>query len=311
MIINTVKINNSKLTEGEYYWFKIIKTLDLDDNDKYYVLEDPFGYKILMPREFYVDYGFKQGQKILCRVDKINCEGQMFIEPEHPYYKEGNVYWFQYVESKEIVNFYDQKEYITIVKDVFGNKWQVKTKPGNNIVKQGEVKCYVERIRKGKLYLHTADNESHLNILTSGEYYEFVIIDEKTNPENDKTYFILEDKSKNKHLLSKKHYLKYRLKIGNTITCRVDRLSSEGYYYLEPLHPYYEIGKSYTFFAKRIDKLVYSDNKQHYALIVEDCFGDEVSIDHGENLNDFPTHKEQVECKVIDIYKGKPVLELT
>ncbi len=311
MIINTVKINNSKLTPGKYYQFEVIKTFELDKNEKYFVLKDPLGYKVLLPYEHYANYGLKPGEKKSCRVDKINCKGKMFLEPEHPFYKEGKIYPFRFVESKERTNFYDEKEYIIVVSDIFENKWDVKTSPGNNRTDSQQVDCYVDKIKKGKLFLHKAGDESTPHRLVPGDYQEFVIINEKTNPENKKRFFILADKNNNKHLLEKRFYLNYRLKPGRKITCRVDRLSSEGYYYLEPLHPYYKIEKIYKFPVKRVDKLEFSNNKHQYILILEDIFGDEIKVDLGENIESLPNNKEFMEFKIKDFHRGKPVLTFT
>jgi len=310
VVINTKKVNNSKLAEGKYYWFNIIKILELDNNNNYYVLEDPFGYKVLMPSENYKDYDLKPGEKVLCRVDKINCSGKMFVEPEHPYYKEGQTYYFKYIESKERFNFFDQKEHIIIVSDVFNNKWEVKTKPENFTINSDEVECFVEKIKKGKLFLRKVNDNTTSQMIKLGQYEEFVIVDEKTDPENNRQYYILEDKDHNKHLLQKKHYYKYRLKTGQKIKCRFDKLSIKGYYYLEPVHPYYEIGKKYNFPLVRIDKLVFSNNINHYSVVVEDLFGDEVFIDWGESIDDLNIEAEQVECLVKDFHRGKPVLQI-
>jgi len=311
MIINTVKINNSKLTEGKNYWFNIVKTLELDSDNKYYILEDPLGYKVLLPLEYYKDYKFKHGEKILCRVDKINCKGQMFVEPAHPYYKEKNVYIFRYVKSLERLNFFGQKEYIIVVNDIFDNTWEVKTSPGNHLVNSREVECYVLKIKKGKLFLKKVNDNMTSPLLKKGEYYDFSVIDEKINPDNGKRYLILEDKHKNNHILQKKHYLNHNIKKNQKITCRVDRISSEGYYYLEPRHPYYEPGKSYKFPAIRLDHYIFSNDKHQFTLVLEDHFGEEINIDLGEKIDDKLKDKEFLECKVKDIYKGKPVLEIT
>ncbi len=311
MIINTVKINNSKLTPGKYYQFEVIKTLEFDNNEKYLVLEDPLGFKFLLPGEHYANYGLKPGEKKLCRVDKINCKGKMFIEPEHPFYKEGEIYPFRFVESKERFNFYDEKEYIIVVSDIFENKWDVKTSQGNNTVNSQQVDCYVNKIKKGKLFLYKAGDKATQTRLIPGNYHEFVIINEKTNPENKKRYFILVDKNNTKHVLEKRFYLNYNLKQGHKIICRVDKLSSDGYYYLEPLHPHYKIGKKYKFPVKRVDKLEFSNNKQKYILILEDIFGEEIMVDLGETVEDLPGNKEFIECKIKDFHRGKPVLEFT
>lgn len=311
MAINTIRINNSKLTPGKFYWFKIIKTIELDQANSYFVLEDPMGYKVLLPKDPYVHYNLIPGEKISCRVDKINCKGQMFIEPVNPHYKEGETYTFQYVASLERLNFYDEKEFIIIVSDMFNNKWEVKTNPGNHIVNSSEVNCKVKKIKKGKLYLHRVGDKTTSQHITSGKYYDFKIISEKTNPVNKRKYYILEDKDNNRFPLQKKYYLNYRFKIGQVISCHVDRLSAEGYYLLEPEHPHYKIGEKYKFLVLRIDHLVFPNNKQQCYLILEDVFGEEVTVDLGDNISSLLIDKENYECVVKDIHKGKPVLQIT
>ena len=91
MDFRPIKIPNSLLTEGESFVFLLIGKLDLDRGDAYFVMQDPYGYKMLMPAGFYEDYGFQEGQEVVCKVDKISCSGKIYLEPRHPYYEEGKV----------------------------------------------------------------------------------------------------------------------------------------------------------------------------------------------------------------------------
>ena len=311
MTINTISINNSKLTPGKYYWFKIIKTIELGKANSFYVLEDPIGYKVLLPKESYSHYNLIPGEKILCRVDKINCKGQMFIEPINPHYKEGETYTFKYVESIERLNFYGEKEFIIVVSDILNNKLEIKTNHGNHVVRSSEVECRIQKIKKGKLFLHRVEDNRISQNITYGKYYEFKIISEKTNPENKRRYYILENKDNKRFPLQKKHYTNYRFRIGQSVKCRVDRLSSEGYYLLEPEHPYYKIDEKYNFPVLRIDHLVFSNDKHQYYLVLEDIFGEEVTVDLGEDISGISIDKESYECLVKDIHRGQPVLQIT
>ncbi len=92
MAVKKINIPNARLTEGQWYTFRILKVVSLGEDEGWFVMQDPNGYKILLPKGFYEDYGFAPGQSVSCRVDKINCNGRMFLEPGHPHYKEGEVY---------------------------------------------------------------------------------------------------------------------------------------------------------------------------------------------------------------------------
>jgi len=48
---------------------------------------------------FYQNYGIKPGNLLHCRIDKINCSGRVFLEPEHPFYQVGKQYVFKVFEK--------------------------------------------------------------------------------------------------------------------------------------------------------------------------------------------------------------------
>ena len=87
--------------EGEWYNFKIINQIDIPDKGNQFVLQHTSGRKILLPADNYVKYNFAIGSSIDCRVDKINCTGQIFMEPKHPFYTIGDVYTFK--DRKSVV----------------------------------------------------------------------------------------------------------------------------------------------------------------------------------------------------------------
>jgi len=83
------------LTEGESYLFLIHNKVILPAEDQEaFILIGPNNKKHLMNASYYTLYHFSIGQTIKCTVDKINCSGQIFLEPEHPYYQSGEVYNF-------------------------------------------------------------------------------------------------------------------------------------------------------------------------------------------------------------------------
>jgi hypothetical protein len=91
-----------RLKPGEFHEFYVLKELILPDGIMYLVIADPFGDKHLIPSKYYKNYPIKPGTSYLCHIDKINCQGKIFIEPIHPYYKHGKVYPFIF-EKKVIL----------------------------------------------------------------------------------------------------------------------------------------------------------------------------------------------------------------
>lgn len=90
------------MEQGKYYLFVFHKIIKSPEGTDYFVLIDPFGQKHLIPARFYTSYVLVIGQKYLCKVDKINCLGRVFIEPPHPFYKENQTYLFRYVKTVKL-----------------------------------------------------------------------------------------------------------------------------------------------------------------------------------------------------------------
>ncbi len=145
------------LSEGEWYPFRIHNLVQLQDHAWYYVLQDPNGLKHFMPAEFYMNYGLNTGDAVLCKIDRINCTGRIFIEPEHPLYRIGEIYPFDLVAGPA-----DGSADRIIVSDLYKNCIEVpvydkKITHGEAGVK---VMCKVLNIKKGKPILEISINNS-------------------------------------------------------------------------------------------------------------------------------------------------------
>ncbi len=312
MDIRTVNIGCQLLTEGEWYLFKIIKRISLDDNESFFVLADKMNYKILLPANYYADYGLKVGQNIKCRVDKINCNGQIFLEPEHPVYAENEKYFFDVIEAGRRKNIIDQDELFFVVKDAFSNKWMVTSTDldNQNLINSEKIECCVERIKKGKLFLKLVNESDEKKRLKIGEEYDFKVIDERLNPDDGFMYYILQGPDGAKHLLKKKYYPHYGIKIGNVIRCRVVKFNSEGYFFLEPENPKYIIGEVYEFPVKRFEEIVYSDGIKQKVIVLEDKFSEEVNVFIDDYEFEKYKDKKSVNAYIDNIRKSRLELKL-
>ncbi len=311
METKSISIPNSRLTEGQTYPFKIERSVTLGPDEDWFVLKDPLGYKILLPKVFYRDYGFMPGQTIDCRVDKINCNGRMFLEPAHPKYREGEAFPFEVTGSGHRINILEMDEYYLQVRDVFGNPWEVLTaNPELVELPPGQISCLVRRIKKGKLFLEIDGEKRMPGGLKPGEDYVFRVVDEKVNPDDGFSYYILSDSRRNKHLLRKKYFHHYGIRKGMRIRCRVELMGTEGHYFLEPAHPCYQPGGTYSFSVDRFQELVFSDGFRQKVLVLKDCHGEEVKVHIGEELASALASHEEVTARVRNIRKSRLELDV-
>ena len=92
---------NRTLSVGEVYEFYVVKCITIPDDEEYFVLQDPFYEKHLLPKKYYKNYGIQEKQYLQCHVDKVNCKGQIFLEPLHPIYLRGKYYQFKYIRAEK------------------------------------------------------------------------------------------------------------------------------------------------------------------------------------------------------------------
>jgi hypothetical protein len=149
------------LTQGKTYKFKIAKETVLPDGENHFVLMASDKSRHLLPFKLYGNYSFKVGQTIKCRIDKINCTGRIFLEPEHPLYKEKETYLMHYVRIENIMTSKKIKKAAYILKDDTGKEYHCI--PADNSINQNLsniIRISLLRIKKGIFYieiLHKTD----------------------------------------------------------------------------------------------------------------------------------------------------------
>jgi len=146
---------NIRLLEGKWFPFKIHNLVQLQDDEWYYILRDINGLKHFLPAEYYDSYGLKPGDEINCKIDRINCTGRIYLEPEHPFYKEGKIYNFDVISSPD----FDQEK-ILLVREISGKTIEVGVPDNLNIYLNTKkmVQCLVKAIKKGKPLLEISDD---------------------------------------------------------------------------------------------------------------------------------------------------------
>ena len=306
------RIRNSLLTEGESYVFRLTGRLNLDKGEDFFVVQDPFGYKMLLPAGFYAEYGFREGQELICRVDKISCSGKMYLEPRHPRYEEGNLYDFDVISLGYQRNLSGGEEWYYRIIDCLGKQWTVRKNAPKNLEPRFPVKiqCLVVRIKKGKLFLRLPDEGQDPGPFVQGETYPFLIVDQKADPGDGQKYFILQYEDGLRYLLREKHYRHYRMHQGQQIYCRVDGTLGDGSPFLEPIHPVYEIGKEYWFLVDRLEEYVFSNGSHQKIIVLKDAFGEEIKVQVNEEEGKQWAPLGKLLCRVKRIRKSRVEVEL-
>lgn len=299
-----------KLEEGFKYPFEITGIIDLPDANEYFVLKDPNNVKHLLLTRYYKNFNFTLGQTIQCRIDKINCNGKIYLEPDHPHYELGHTYEFPFQSIEDYTDNVGSLHQFAIFTDVFNNEIKI---PTDTLPKKMEpgitIKFVVSRIKKGRVYLNTNGQKEEFNHFEEGKYYYFRIIQFRLYPDN-RSYYILKEDMKNSgdeftYKLRSKYFEKYGFKIGQSIQCRLVREENETY--LEPRHPYYTIGNVYTFDIIRDEFIIDYPKGEIDAYLLRNDYGKPVHIPKKDVKGKVIDGK--IKCTVSDIRKSRLYLE--
>ena len=306
MTYQPVYINNSLFTERQTYVFEVLSQMELAPSEGYFVLRDPLGYKMLMPSGFYLHYGFETGQKIQCRVDKVNCNGRIFLEPQNPWYSEGQTYDFDVVSSGLRKSFSGEIERYFTVRDINSTIWKVKIPElVSGTFVHDRVTCMVERIKKGILHLRVKDHFTGQSCFTKGFEYKMILAEEKLNPDDGIVYYILKDEWGKYHPIKKKYYLHYRLKKGSEVRCRADGININGEVFLEPEHPVYQPGCEYILPVNRFEEYIFSDGTRQKWIVLKDHFHEDLKVKVPDETAMNWTQYKKLKCRILTIRKSR------
>ncbi len=151
-----------RLKPGNWYYFTIIKIVTIPHDQDYFLMRDEHGYNHLVPSVYYSNYNLYPGKGVWCRLDRINCLGRLFFEPEHPFYKQGRTYQFTLLSVERVQPQNGGEAWTAIVSDIFGQKWQTMPFKGAMPGEQPpKINCLVKRIKKAHLYLEVKEGFAH------------------------------------------------------------------------------------------------------------------------------------------------------
>jgi hypothetical protein len=291
-----------KVREGKEYKFLVEKELTLPDLSRHFLLLGPDAKKYLVPLSRYADYGILPGTVIKCRIDRINCKGEVFLEPRNPWYTEGKAYNFIVDGTETRTDSSGINIEVVIVTDKRGNRLSVpKATPGPFPERGAKLKLTVERITKGKVYLVSTSREIINQKLKTGSIYEFVI-ERIEKGMDDEEYFVIKDNSGYYHTIAREFYEYYGFSVGTRFRGKIIRYKKNGEKTIEPENPFYKSGSVMKMQVTGITKSLVNPS---FTLNLKDKFG----FTHCIETSVVPV-SETVRCRVVMIKKGKPLLDI-
>jgi hypothetical protein len=219
--------------EGDIIKLSFLKEISINDADRFYLFQHEAGDRFMLEKTMYSLYSFQSGKTINARIDRINCSGKIFIEPEHPVYKDLQIYKF------DVLKIVSKTEADIIVKDCFSNIIPVKVHPSKKDKK--EILLTVAFLRKGIPLLFDPDLDQNFKY-EERKIYPFTI-DRFQKDTNGDSEIVLVDKEGILQFLPANFYHHYNLKTGQTIKCEVVRINYGRRLSLEPLHPFLKKGE--------------------------------------------------------------------
>jgi hypothetical protein len=293
-----------RIKEGKTYPFRITGITELPDGTEQFVLSDPNRVKHLLEKKWYTLYNFEVGQLIICRIDKINCSGKIYIEPLHPYYKLGKEYDFAVKRIPESDK--NDNRRLVVFEDIFGNETMLSLVLFSGEIQPGKaVRLKVTRIRNGKVFLSEPEFDIENSGLKIGEEYAFSISDFIDDPGN-RSFFIITAGNGSKFKLRSKYYEKYGLEKGQVINCRLIRKRKELFF--EPRHPVYAINKRYDFEIIEEKVLPHYPDLVKKAYILRHDYGKDIILPE-ENVDKRFLRNNKIACVIKDIQKARLFLD--
>lgn len=287
-----------ELKEGKSYTFKITGTIVLPDGSESFVLSDPNNVKHLLSKQYYRGYNLKNNQEIICRIDKINCTGKIFIEPQHPHYKLGDVYNFRFYTYLDVTNASNEVNSVAIFTDILGNPVKISADDIPVPLKSDDIfTCEVTAIRKGRVFISNDISGNDYSGMIPGELYNLSIIEELSLGDNY-DFYILENKNGKRFKLRKKFYSEYYFYVGKRI--KASLYGNNGEYYLEPMHPKFEVGEIYDFEILKEGLIDEYPNVKKKAYFLKNDHGKDIVIKK-EDVDPFSISNNFINCRVTEI----------
>ncbi len=301
-----------KLEEGEIHTFQVLKRISIPEEGDFFQVRHSSGRRLLIPEKYYLNYNILPGSTIKCKVDKVSCTGKVYLEPTHPYYKEGGEYPFLIIERGSC-NIEENNSYKIIVEDVFQN--MIEALVYHDIYSTSAVGSIINlkvlQIKKGIPNLvHPSEQIANNYVKLIGQDLQLEITEKTKNNQNEEI-LILRSKEGDVATIKLKHFLAYNLSIGDVLNCTVYGYTNLGELKVEPESPFYTKGEvcDFEIVHDSPEQLELEDGHK-VTITVKDVNGMYCGIWVDKALADKCYKKTRLTCRVVGFRKGRPKLEL-
>ena len=261
---------------------QLSQAFDLD-----YIATLPNGIKITLSYKNYGHYKFRIGQRLFGKIDKINCSGKIYFEPDHPFYIVGKRSGFEVVEisTEQLPNGIVENR--VVVQDRF--KQNIELVCHKQYSKGQKASLLVQDIHKGRPILSDPDVETTNHIVLLNVVKSIFM--------EGVEHYALENQQGERYYIPSQWYPFHKLAIGNQINGYFWYSSTNQTYRVEPFHPLYSEGDIVEL------KSMVNDGE----LWAIDGFGQAIKVQGG--VVD-PSKTATIRCEVLRIRKGVPILKL-
>jgi hypothetical protein len=122
-------------------------------------------------------------------------------------------------------------------------------------------------------------------------------------------FYVLKDTIGNFHRLPVMNYVHYGFKPGQNLDAMVVKYKPNGECLIEPVHPFYKVGETYSFKFTGLQKTVDLFGRIEAVITVTDQFGQEIRVKPQTWQTDQDGYNpESIRCLVQSFRKGRPVL---
>jgi len=295
-----------KLEEGKIYPFKIDGEMELPNGNICFKLTDPNGIRHVLVKSDYENYNLKTGDKVRCHIDKLNCSGQLFFEPLHPYYEIGKCYEFPFIRSVIFKDASGKMGKKAIIRDALGQETSVPIEDIPADCQPGDlVKFKIDLVKKGRIYLWPCQDEDFLSALIPGKILNLTLKGTKTY-NGSREFYDFQDDNGRRFFIRKKFYTKYGFDIGDRVKCEVKEKS--GVKFLEPLHPVFRKNMYFDFEILSEETVTIYPGRKVKVYNLKNPYGKSIVIEKGL-IKPGGIHQNRIRCKVIDVVQSTPVIE--
>jgi hypothetical protein len=291
-------------TEGKVYTFKVVKQITMPDNCVYWVLEGPDSSRFLIDAEIYNKYGIAEEDNLRCNIDRVNCSGRVFLEPQSEL-KTGEVYSFNITGIINRLDPIGRIRYFALVETSLGTSYC--ELDHNKHYFSEELECRVRCVRKGHALLEQAINPKP--VCRQGTWEEMLVIS-SYHYYNGEHCYLLQDSYGNGHVVPFTSYRKFGLRTGVWSDFFIVSVNPDESCIIEPRHPCYKEGDTCVFTVK--DRSLYTEFQKvkGSVLQLEDERGYEgIAFVSQDKASEYP-NGSSVRGEIVKFKNGKPVIEM-